>query len=142
MIQRAGAGNRLPDGTNPLIVMRDGKPILGSSAIGAGLFIKTLSCLANILDFGMDPKAANDAPELMRLETSSYMGKQTIVRILEGQFDEAVLKAAESMGISFKKLPVAEKVLSAGFWVGVYIDPETGILKGTSPSDDGTSQGN
>ena len=36
-IKRAGPGRRLPDAISPLIITRDGKPILASTAIGGGL---------------------------------------------------------------------------------------------------------
>src|SRR5260370_40580005 len=61
-IAKAGPGNRLPVSMCPLIVCREGKPFLGSAAVGGGLHAKTLQMLANILDFGMDPQTAVDMP--------------------------------------------------------------------------------
>src|SRR4030095_16228531 len=37
MIARTGPGKRLPETTNPLIVLKDGKPVLASTAVGSGL---------------------------------------------------------------------------------------------------------
>lgn len=45
-----------PDPSNPLIVLKGGKPILASAAVGSGLHEATLQNLINVLDFDMDPK--------------------------------------------------------------------------------------
>jgi gamma-glutamyltranspeptidase/glutathione hydrolase len=72
-IAQAGPGNHLPVGMCPLIVCRDGKPFLGSAAVGGGLHAKTLQMLANILDFGMDPKRRGYA-DLCRMGSRSGRG--------------------------------------------------------------------
>jgi hypothetical protein len=52
-----------PAGVNqPLIVLKGGKPVLASVAIGWGLHNVTIENLINILDFGMDPQTAVNQP--------------------------------------------------------------------------------
>jgi gamma-glutamyltranspeptidase len=53
---------RLPESTTPLIVLKGGKPVLASVAVGSGLHNVTLENLINILDFGMDPQTAVNQP--------------------------------------------------------------------------------
>ena len=64
-IKQAGPGNRLPDPMCPLILTRDGKPFLATSAIGAGIHERNVQVLANVLEFGMDAQAAVDAPAFL-----------------------------------------------------------------------------
>src|SRR4029077_13485154 len=61
-IASAGFGVRLPEATNPLIVLKGGKPVLASTTIGSDLHVATLQNLFNVLDFGMDPKTSVDQP--------------------------------------------------------------------------------
>lgn len=52
----------MPDTTNPLIVLKNGSPVLASSAIGFALQEVTLQNLINMLDLGMDPQSAANQP--------------------------------------------------------------------------------
>jgi hypothetical protein len=61
-ILNASPGMRLPESTNPLIVLKNGKPVLASVAIGSALHDVTLENLINVLDFGMDPQTAVNQP--------------------------------------------------------------------------------
>ena len=45
-IARAGPGKHLSNGMNPTLFLRDGKAVLGCSAVGGGLHYKTLQALA------------------------------------------------------------------------------------------------
>src|SRR5262245_59745647 len=59
-IAKLKPGNRLPDTINPTIVLKNDKPYLASSCVGAGLHQTTMSNLVNVLDFGMDLKKSID----------------------------------------------------------------------------------
>ncbi len=48
-IERAGPGRRLPETTNPVIVLKNGEPVLASSTIGSALHEVTLQNLINVL---------------------------------------------------------------------------------------------
>ncbi len=125
-VLKAGPGNRLPDPTNPLIVLRDGKPVIGSSSIGAGLHPKTISSLVNVLDFGMNPGEANAAPELLNPASDGRM------KFLKGQIRPEVLKALKAKGLDYVEVSDFMDILSAkGWWVGAAIDPKTGARQGT-----------
>jgi len=115
-IEEVGPGKRLPNGMNPTLILRDGKPFLGSSAVGGGLHYKTLQVLANILEFDMDPQSAVDTPAFLP------------DGVEEGTFDPKVLEGVAALGMKVRVL--SSKELQPGYWVGVLRDPKTGQLKG------------
>ena len=126
-IARAGPGKRLPNGMSPLIVFRAGKPLLGSAAVGGALHHKTLQVLANILDFGMDPQTAVDAPAFV-LHTWDY--NAAIGQVEKGTFDPELLEGVKKLGMKIKIAEVEELGMVRGYWTGVQIDPQTGRKKG------------
>ncbi len=135
LIDEIGPGRRLPDPTNPLIVMKGGKPVLAASSIGYGLHEETLQDLINILDFGMNPQEALDAikfgvPGISRadLRSASERYKQTVVT---GQFSEDLLEAVVRMGQEI--MPLESVGAGSGIVVVITIDPKTGTFQGGAP---------
>jgi gamma-glutamyltranspeptidase/glutathione hydrolase len=128
-----GPGNRIPDPTNPLIVLKDGKPFLGSSAIGMGLHMRTVQCLIDVLDYGMTPKQAIDAPAFMTSDFDPAAGPHPPRLVVEGQFDDALLDKVRALGQGVKVVPVSQRPLFQGYWIGVTIDPVTGIMRTGAP---------
>lgn len=123
-IAAAGQGVRLPDPTNPGIVMRDGVPLLAFGSIGMGLHQKTIQALHSILDFGYSPEEAASAPAFGSPEfTSTGLTERT--SIVEGRFDPEVVAAANAMGANLYE----DDVLQGG-WSGAMIDPDTGKRSG------------
>ena len=120
-IAKAGPGNRLPVGMCPLIVCRDGKPVLGSAATGGGLHAKTLQVLANILDLGMDPQAAVDTPAFVGWGAG---------QVEADTFDPKVLAGLKEMGLKVEVISRKEAAITRGYWAGVWIDPVTRHIKG------------
>jgi gamma-glutamyltranspeptidase/glutathione hydrolase len=53
VLARLGPGEHVPFPANPAIVLRDGRPVLASSSIGAGLHPVTLQCLHAVLGLGI-----------------------------------------------------------------------------------------
>lgn len=119
-IADAGPGNRLPIGMSPLILLRDGKPVLGSSTTGGGLHPKHLQVLVNLLDFGMDPQTAVDTP--------AFVGHGSDVE--HGTFDPKVLRGVKELGMKVNILSPKEASMTRGYWVGIQIDPASRRMKG------------
>jgi gamma-glutamyltranspeptidase/glutathione hydrolase len=115
-VARAGPGKRLPNGMNPTLFLRDGKAILGSSAIGGGLHYKTLQALSCILDFGMDPQTAVDTPAFLP------------DGVAEGTFDPKMLEGVRPLGLKVNIL--SQKEAQWGYWVGVQVNPTNHHLLG------------
>lgn len=133
-IARAGPGNRLPDPTNPLIVLKDGKPVLASSSIGTGLHEQTLQSLVNVLEYGMDPKSAVDTAQFVRpvfvATATAKVGDQVVA---EGEFSQALLDAVRNRGIGIAVVPPGQARGVSGGWVGVTLDPKTGRRWAAAP---------
>jgi gamma-glutamyltranspeptidase/glutathione hydrolase len=117
-IALAGPGKRLPIGMSPIIVLRDGKPVLGSSTTGSGLHEKHVQVLMNILDFGMDPQTAVDTPV--------FFGDGSVVK---DSFDPKVVDEVRKLGGKIRVVSPNEDV-NRGYWVGIQIDPATGRMRG------------
>jgi len=58
-------GKRMLSSMCPTVVLRDGKPVLVTGSPGGRTIINTVLCLiVDVIDFGMDPRTAVDAPRL------------------------------------------------------------------------------
>jgi gamma-glutamyltranspeptidase/glutathione hydrolase len=135
-IASAGAGVRLPDPSNPVIVLKGGRPMLASAAVGSGLHEATLQNLISVLDFEMDPKAAVDQPNY---HGPSYeMTESGQVRldlekeiILQGDFPEAVLNGLRARGQPLRLTTAAPPMI--GTWIGIRIQVTPRELTGGVP---------
>jgi gamma-glutamyltranspeptidase/glutathione hydrolase len=110
-MQVAGAGNRLPGRMVPLLVLKDGRAVLGSSATGVG-HTKTLQVLVNILDYDMDPRAATDMPAFLLCG-----------HVEEGTFDSRMLNDVQGLGVRVQTLSGAAAAQLHGNWLGVQRNP-------------------
>ena len=130
-IAAAGAGGRLPDPTNPLIVLRDGKPVLVSAAIGTGLHHRTVPCLVAVLAAGKTPAEALNGPSLL-LPAPGPMGS-TRAQVPAGDFPGNVLEAVRDLGQPIDELDPQAQGAFAGLWIGVQMDPVRGELRAGWP---------
>ena len=120
LIAEAGPGKRLPDPTEPLIVLRDGKPVAALASIGAGLHQKTISVLLNVLDWEMDIKQAIDAPS-PHLPAFGPLGSPSM-QVIEGDFSPELLEAARGLGLKIDVVPAGiESRAPRGYVVGATI---------------------
>ncbi|TQV73501.1 hypothetical protein FKG94_17535 [Exilibacterium tricleocarpae] len=129
-------GERLPDPTNPGLVLKDGKPFLGFASIGAGLHQRTLSCLISVLDFGMTPQQAINAPAWGFLKFDAKDPTKQTQQFGIGDLEPQMIKSLNAMGME-----IDENDTTRGYWIGIQIDPESGQLKGGSPRALGESLG-
>ncbi|MGP0069312.1 MAG: gamma-glutamyltransferase [Isosphaeraceae bacterium] len=131
-IRKAGPGRRLPDPMAPLIITRDGKPILASTAIGGGLHQRNIQVLANIFEFGMDAQSAVDAPAFLSQDWSET---RSIAQVPKGAFDPKVLDGVRALRQEVKELSPQERAMFVGYWAGIAIDPRTGLLRAAGTSE-------
>jgi gamma-glutamyltranspeptidase/glutathione hydrolase len=134
LVAMAGPGKRLPDTTNPLIVLKDGKPVLASAAVGSALHQATLQNLINILDFGMDLKASLATPNTQGAYLGTTLtgpGRQQpeVETVADGDFTPAMLEAVRARGQAVKVIPRTDQS-QLGYWIGVQINPKTHKLTG------------
>jgi gamma-glutamyltranspeptidase/glutathione hydrolase len=131
-IKQAGPGRRLPDQMSPLIVARDGRPVLASTAIGGGLHQRNIQVLAGVLEFGLDAQAAVDAPAFLLPEWS---GSKCVAQVPAKAFDARVVEGVRSLGQEVKELGPEESGMFIGYWAGIAIDPRTGRLQGAGTAE-------
>jgi gamma-glutamyltranspeptidase/glutathione hydrolase len=124
-IARMGPGARLPDPTNPVIVLRDGKAIAGGSSIGSGLFPATIQSLAYLLEFGLGPQAAVDSPQIIGTAGYGSQRERFTAAALPGVFEESILARVRELG---QPVTVGQGT-GPGTWVVATIDPVTHRLR-------------
>lgn len=116
-IAHAGPGGRIIDHGPPLIALKDGKPVLASSATGSGNFTASWQNALNILEFGMSPAESARTPNI-------YQGA-----VESRGFSTELIDEARN---AFPTLSVVERHSGSqrGYWVGIRIDPESGVSEG------------
>jgi gamma-glutamyltranspeptidase/glutathione hydrolase len=130
-IAKLKPGDRLPEITAPLIVLKDGKPYLASSAIGSSQHSTTMNNLVNVLDFDMDLKKSVYTPNLLGPPTGSPLwGAEALA---EGDFAENLVQAVIAKGQAIKLLSKTEARAKRGYWVAIKIDAKTGKRVGVAP---------
>ncbi len=125
-------GERLTDPTNPGLIMKDGQPYVGYASIGAGLHQRTTAALISIMDFGMTPQEAIDAPAF----GARAFGGGTTQTFGAGELSDEMKTQLEAMGMG-----IEENDAMRGYWVGIMIEPETGRLLGGGPREFDISMG-
>ncbi|MCG3126205.1 MAG: Glutathione hydrolase proenzyme [Phycisphaerae bacterium] len=125
MISRVPPGSRLPNITNPCIVLKDGKPALAASGIGSALHECMLQNLVNCLDYGMSPRQALDTPKFGgpvfgRGDVAAEFLKQSFRR---EEFPESFLKRLEELGQPAAEASTSEQPGTVYYWLGIQRTP-------------------
>ncbi len=131
-LAQVGAGNRVPTTTNPLLALKQGKPVLASACIGRGLHESSLLRIHNVLDHGLGPREAIDAPLFLSMDFNTYpQGERRLTHhvICEDDFSDGVFDGVEALGQPLTKVPRGD-FSNSGFWVGITLDPSSGLKKG------------
>jgi len=135
-VAAAGPGNRLPDPATPLVVVKDGRAVLGLSTIGANLGVDMLKTITNVVDYGMDMREAIFVPELF--STGGLMGGPEVI-LIEGEYPEEFVEAVKERGMEVMEIPPYYRGNSNGgsFVVGIERDPVTGMYRGSTTTKTG-----
>jgi gamma-glutamyltranspeptidase/glutathione hydrolase len=114
---RIAPGKRMLSSMCPTIIAKDGKPLLVTGSPGGRTIINTVLCVVvNVLDFGMDIRAAVDAP---RMHHPWLPDRLRIEPALAKDHAEA-LRRLEAMGQAIGPVSVQGDAHS------IWIDPQTG----------------
>lgn len=124
-------GAQLPNPIELGLVLKDGKPEIAWASMGVGLHYQSLMSLLNVVDHGMTIEQAADAPRLLLPLAPDGNVLRPILRVIEGEFPEAVL--AET-GLDVRRIKPAEARFAQGLWVAIQRDVATGALTAISPS--------
>lgn len=141
MMAVAGAGNRLPDPTNPVIILRDGVPSHAAATIGQ-VHLEGLPRLLTMLDADLLPAEVIGLPAFLSPDVSvDGSGFAFIDRVITGEFDAEIINEVRRKGQPVTLLPeetsFEELVMLRGWWIGIAVDPNTGDSHGVAPRDFG-----
>lgn len=103
-------GDRVANQLNPVLVLHDRQPVLGTAALGAGIHHATMQTLVNVLDFGMDPLQAITTPQVAHFAWPGAPGvpSGTPVHthlVEEGRFPRALLDSVRARGQPILEIP-------------------------------------
>ncbi len=116
-VANAGPGGRIADHGPPLIVTRDDKPVLASSATGSGNVNASWQCVLNCLANGLSPQQAADQP---RFYQGQFQAPELDAQLLEEIQQRGVIATTiESFG-----------GFQMGFWAGLSIDRDPRVIRG------------
>jgi gamma-glutamyltranspeptidase/glutathione hydrolase len=127
-------GKRMLSSMCPTVVLKDHKLYLITGSPGGRTIINTvLGMMVNVLDFGMDPRAAVDAPRLHH----QWFPDRVQVEPLFAREHPELLKQLEAMGHT-----VHVSKDEQGDAHSIFIDPTTGELTGVADKrEDGSAAG-
>jgi gamma-glutamyltranspeptidase/glutathione hydrolase len=132
LIAETGPGKRLPSQTEPVIVLKDGRPVLATSMIGTAIDYDTIRVLFNALDFGMDPRQSLDAPSLLAAVDDRE-------RVTEGDYSSALIEAVTGLGMELEVVEPRTAGRFRGSGVMLALDADTGLMTGSASA--GTNGG-
>lgn len=125
LIASVTPGARLPDTTHPGLVLKNGKPVLGFSTIGAGMHLRALAALVSTLGQGMTPEQAIATPSLGGFDYSNAAKGELIATVGAQELSPEYMKALRELGQAVK-----EDDANRGYWIGASIDAKTGARHG------------
>jgi gamma-glutamyltranspeptidase len=136
-------GKRVRHTMNPVIVTRDGQPFLICGTPGADTQVQTnLQLLTHIIDFGMTPQEAVEAPRWRSLQNpmeSTVPHTCEDALQLEGRFPAEVRRGLEQKG---HDLQILDAWGGPGSAQAILIDPESrALIGGSDPRRDGYAVG-
>jgi gamma-glutamyltranspeptidase/glutathione hydrolase len=126
MVAKTTPGERFPNVVNPVIVTRDGRPVLAAGSIGNALHECMLQHLSNILDYDMSPARSLERPKFWGPMWGGAAAEYEVQGIDRGAFDPEVLDAVQGYGQPLKELEGSERRKRVSYWVGLKFDLGTG----------------
>lgn len=127
----AGSGARLPEETNPIIVFKNGEPVLASATIGITHY-RIMPFLYNVTfkDTGM--LTAFYAPEFLWPVITSLSSEGIVERLFEDQYPTHLIEELLQMGLLVNAVPFWDGQPYRGYLVGVERDPIIDQLTGVT----------
>ena len=113
-IHKVGPGAYLPDTTNPVLVLRDGIPVVASSCIGSDLHSATVQNLYNMLLFDMNMSQSRATGKFQSMDWTSMNQ-----RVRRGAFSQSLIDAVQAMGL---RITLVDNWASE-YWIGLRLIP-------------------
>ena len=125
---KVGPGRRPRSNQSPLIILKDGEPVLAIGTPGSdGIWQRLAQVLVNIFDFGMDVQSAVAAPRMILGGYQETGTNPPPTFQLEDRVPEATAAGLRAAGYTLEVIPSDEGSVN-----GVMRDPKTGFLFGAA----------
>jgi gamma-glutamyltranspeptidase / glutathione hydrolase len=125
-LARLAPGAHLPMPVNPAITLRDGRPVLACSSMGAGMHAVAVQQLNSVLRLGADIYTAADQPLIhakdidvgpsLTAKVAALDPTQLIARAVDDRFDPALLDAVRGRGQAVSARAKSDPALPRGYW--------------------------
>jgi gamma-glutamyltranspeptidase / glutathione hydrolase len=125
-LARLAAGAHLPMPINPAIALRDGRPVLVCSSMGAGMHAVAVQQLNSVLRLGADIYTAVDQPLIHAIDidvgasltarVAALDPTQPVARAVDDRFDPALLNAVRERGQLISARARSDPALPRGYW--------------------------
>jgi gamma-glutamyltranspeptidase/glutathione hydrolase len=137
LVAAAGPRGRVASFVNPMVALRDGRPVLASSSIGSGLHEVTVQCTWRTLLRGQTVAVAVREP-MFHGRALGLGDSETVVSgaaatatdpadlptsVVAGDFTDAVLEAVRAAGLPLVEIPADDATLTRGNWAGIAVLP-------------------
>lgn len=113
---KVGPGAYCPDTTNPVLVLKDGRPVHASSCIGSDLHSATVQNLYNMLNFDMSMSESRATPKFQSMDWNPGLRQ----KVQRGQFSQQLLDAVESRGLGI----LLVDNWASEYWIGLRLRDE------------------
>lgn len=115
-------GGRVRSGIGNTIVLKDGRPYISMGTPG-NVHVTIPQVLLNVLDFGMDPYEASDAPRMLAMRDDYVVG-------IESRIPSAVVADLAKLGIRVHPLPIYD--FHMGSFQMCWRDEKTGLYNSSA----------
>lgn len=123
---KLGPGRRPRSNQAPVIVLKDGEPVLALGTPGTeGIWQRVVQVLVNIIDFKMDVQRAVAAPRILHGGPSRVVLDPPPLVKFEDRIPRETAEALRARGYTLNVIPDDEGSVN-----GVQRDPQTGLLYG------------
>ncbi len=127
-----GPGKRPRSSITPTLVFRDGRPLMSLGSPGAGRIIATVAqVMVNIIDFGMDVEAANEAPRFFAQKFDEHL-------FIESRVSPAVIEELKRQGHDVRVLGDMD-LYFGGVQIAAFKEDGTGFVGSADKRRGGTA---
>lgn len=149
LLAEVGPGQHLPFLANPAVALRDGRPVLASSSIGAGLHPVTLQCLHAVLGLGVPVDEAVRRPLFHELDNLAGDSVNSLItqnadagppaQVIEDGFGPEILRSTQELGVRLAIRPTKDWTIPRGYWGGISLGD--GLVGGRTAFTNGAVEG-
>jgi gamma-glutamyltranspeptidase/glutathione hydrolase len=117
-------GQRLPNIPNPVIVMRDGEPVLAACTIGNAVHACMIQHLVNVIDHGMSPEDSLAKKKFWAPWWGATPADYQVQAVDADAVKDSVREQLASLGQPLRVLREEERAFRIAYWLGLKFSAE------------------